>query len=412
MGSLIKNDVIVFGVLMLILGIIFSTSSSEKKGWKVFYGIIPPLFLCYFIPGILNSAHIIAGSQSALPKMASSYLLPASLVLLTLSLDLQALGKLGGKALLLFFSGTLGVILGGPISLYLCKILQPSAFQGGGAGEVWRGMAAIAGSWIGGGANQVAMRDIFGPSADLFSIMIAVDVFMSNLLMAGLLFFAGRNEAVNRFLKADTTALDMVKKRMQEIQISTSRIASVTDMMKMAAAAFFSVAVSHAAGNSLGPYFKTNWPGLDRFSLSSSFFWVILTASAMGILLSLTPLKKLEGAGASKIGTVLLYILVATIGMQMDITSIFNYPIYFLIGFIWILVHIAVLLVFAKLSKSPFFFVAVGSQANIGGAASAPAVASAFDPSLASVGALLAVLGYAVGTYGAYLCALIMQAVY
>lgn len=98
--------------------------------------------------------------------------------------------------------------------------------------------------------------------------------------------------------------------------------------------------------------------------------------------------------------------------MQMDITSIFNYPIYFLMGFIWILVHIAILLVFAKLSKSPFFFVAVGSQANIGGAASAPVVASAFDPSLASVGALLAVLGYAVGTYGAYLCALIMQAVY
>lgn len=412
MSSLIKNDVIVFGVLMLILGVIFSTSSSEKKGWKMFYGIIPPLFLCYFIPGILNSAGIISGSQSALPKMASSYLLPASLVLLTLSLDIQALRKLGGKALLIFFAGTLGVILGGPISLYLCKIIQPSAFQGVGAEEVWRGMAAIAGSWIGGGANQVAMRDIFGPSADLFSIMIAVDVIMANLLMAGLLFFAGRNEGVNRFLKADTTALDLVKKRMQEIQISTSRIASVTDIMKMAAAAFFSVAVSHAAGNFLGPYFKTNWPELDRFSLSSSFFWVILTVSTLGILLSFTPLKKLEGAGASKIGTVLLYILVATIGMQMDITSIFNYPIYFLMGFIWILVHIAILLVFAKLSKSPFFFVAVGSQANIGGAASAPVVASAFDPSLASVGALLAVLGYAVGTYGAYLCALIMQAVY
>lgn len=412
MSSLIKNDVIVFGVLMLILGVIFSTSSSEKKGWKMFYGIIPPLFLCYFIPGILNSAGIISGSQSALPKMASSYLLPASLVLLTLSLDIQALRKLGGKALLIFFAGTLGVILGGPISLYLCKIIQPSAFQGVGAEEVWRGMAAIAGSWIGGGANQVAMRDIFGPSADLFSIMIAVDVIMANLLMAGLLFFAGRNEGVNRFLKADTTALDMVKKRMQEIQISTSRIASVTDIMKMAAAAFFSVAVSHAAGNFLGPYFKTNWPELDRLSLSSSFFWVILTVSTLGILLSFTRLKKLEGAGASKIGTVLLYILVTTIGMQMDITSIFNYPIYFLMGFIWILVHIAILLVFAKLSKSPFFFVAVGSQANIGGAASAPVVASAFDPSLASVGALLAVLGYAVGTYGAYLCALIMQAVY
>jgi uncharacterized membrane protein len=68
------------------------------------------------------------------------------------------------------------------------------------------------------------------------------------------------------------------------------------------------------------------------------------------------------------------------------------------------LVHIVVLLVVAKLIKAPFFFVAVGSQANVGGAASAPIVASAFSPALAPVGVLLAVLGYAVGTIGAIVC--------
>ena len=134
----------------------------------------------------------------------------------------------------------------------------------------------------------------------------------------------------------------------------------------------------------------------------------MVTATAMGIALSFTPAKSYEGAGASKMGSVFLYILVATIGMKMDIGSLIeNWAMYgsaVSIGLIWMLVHIVVLLVVAKLIKAPFFFVAVGSQANVGGAASAPIVASAFSPALAPVGVLLAVLGYAVGTIGAIVC--------
>ena len=135
---------------------------------------------------------------------------------------------------------------------------------------------------------------------------------------------------------------------------------------------------------------------------------MVVTATAMGIALSFTPAKSYEGAGASKMGSVFLYILVATIGMKMDIGSLIeNWAMYgsaVSIGLIWMLVHIVVLLLVAKLIKAPFFFVAVGSQANVGGAASAPIVASAFSPALAPVGVLLAVLGYAVGTIGAIVC--------
>ena len=116
--------------------------------------------------------------------------------------------------------------------------------------------------------------------------------------------------------------------------------------------------------------------------------------------MSFTKARELEGAGASRMGSILLYILVATIGMQMDLMAIFDNPVLFLIGIIWILFHIFLLLSVAYLIKAPFFYVAVGSQANIGGAASAPIVASAFNPSLAPVGVLVAVLGYARGTYG------------
>ncbi|MEC7877432.1 MAG: DUF819 family protein, partial [Bacteroidota bacterium] len=147
----------------------------------------------------------------------------------------------------------------------------------------------------------------------------------------------------------------------------------------------------------------------EKFSLTSNFFWLIIFSTSLGVFLSFTKLRKLEGAGSSKVGSVFIYILVATIGLKMDLLSIFQNPGLFLIGFIWIGIHIILLIVVAKIIRAPFFFVAVGSQANIGGAASAPVVASAFHPSLAAVGVLLAVLGYAVGTYAAYICGIIMQ---
>ena len=120
-------------------------------------------------------------------------------------------------------------------------------------------------------------------------------------------------------------------------------------------------------------------------------------------------MRTLEGVGASRYGSLFLYILVATIGMKMNIMAIFDYPGFFLIGLVWMLFHAIFLIIVAKLIKAPLFFLAVGSQANVGGAASAPIVASAFHPSLAPVGVLLAVLGYAVGTYGAWFCGVLMQ---
>ncbi len=412
MEPLFSDDRIVFGLLMTVLGVVFYTSSSAHSSWKMFYRFVPPLFLCYFLPGLLNSAGIISAEKSALPGMASAYLLPAALVLLTLSLDFGALKRLGGKAVTIFLTGTAGIIIGGPVALMLTRLISPESFTGTGVDEVWRGMSTMAGSWIGGGANQAAMRDIFQPSSELFSVMIAVDVVTANLLLAVLLFLASRNTQVNRYLQADTTALDAVRDRMSQIHLEGMRHTRTDDLIKMVAVAFAATAFSHWAGGKLGPFFKENFPALERFSFSSSFFWTILIVSALGILLSFTSLRKLEGAGASRVGTVLLYMLVTTIGMQMDITAIFHYPVFFLMGIIWISVHGLLLFLVARWLRVPLFFAAVGSQANVGGAASAPVVASAFDPALAPVGALLAVLGYAIGTYGAYLSALIMQAIY
>lgn len=409
----VKNDAAVLGLLLLILATVLLTSSSKNKYVQGFYSIVPPIFLCYFIPGILNSLCIISGQGSALPGMAMNYLLPASLVLLTLGLDIPSLKRLGGRAVLVFLAGSVGVIIGAPLTLFICKSLAPETFSATGDAAVWRGMAAIAGSWIGGGANQVAMQQLFKPSDALFSSMIAVDVVFSNILLAVLLFFAARSEAVNRFLGADTSSIDAIKQRLAGIREKSLRIPTTADWMAIAATGLGATGLAHVLANRIGPYIGERWPEIgQRFGLSSTFFWMVLLVSLMGIVLSNTPAKKLEGAGASKVGTVFLYIMVATIGMKMDIRAVFEQPIFFVMGLIWIVFHILFTLLVARLIKAPFFFVAVGSQANIGGPASAPVVAAAFDPALAPVGALLAVLGYAIGTYGAYICALLMQAVY
>jgi uncharacterized membrane protein len=157
------------------------------------------------------------------------------------------------------------------------------------------------------------------------------------------------------------------------------------------------------------PFIKENAPYLSKFSLTSGFFWLIVLSTTIALILSFTKLRMLEGVGASRIGSVFLYILIATIGMKMNILAIFDKPGLFFIGFIWMLIHSGIMIVVAKLIKAPFFFLAVGSQANVGGAASAPIVASAFHPALAPVGVLLAVLGYALGTYAAWVCGVLLK---
>jgi uncharacterized membrane protein len=146
--------------------------------------------------------------------------------------------------------------------------------------------------------------------------------------------------------------------------------------------------------------------------LTSKFFWIVVMATTGGLLLSLSSrVRALEGVGASTLGSVLLYVLIATIGMKMNILAVFDQPALFLVGAIWMAFHAVTMLLLAWLIKAPLFFLAVGSQANVGGAASAPVVASAFHPALAPVGVLLAVLGYALGTYGGWLSGQLMRVV-
>ncbi len=426
---LFTNDTIVFGILMIALGFVFYTSSREDGFWKKFYGVVPALFMAYFLPALLTTAGVISpewtsisdtgevskGSTS-LYYMSSRYLLPAALVLMTLSIDLKGVFNLGPKALIMFLAGTAGIIIGGPVAVLIVGTISPETVGGVGPDAVWRGLSTLAGSWIGGGANQTAMLEIYGYNQKLYGGMVFVDIVVANIWMAVILFGIGKSAKIDKWLKADTSAIESLKEKVSTYAKKADRNPSLTDLMILAAIAFGTVSFAHFGADFLSAFFTSvvaEIPkGITRniFTfLDSSFFWMITITTIIGVLLSFTKAKSYEGAGASKFGSVFIYILVASIGMKMDLTLIFDNMGLIVIGLVWMAIHAGLMILVAKLIRAPYFFLAVGSQANVGGAASAPIVASAFHPSLATVGVLLAVFGYAIGTVGAILCTVLMQ---
>ncbi|MCJ7422396.1 DUF819 domain-containing protein [Sphingomicrobium astaxanthinifaciens] len=407
-SALITSDAVTFGILAAILGLLFWTRSLGGR-WAKFYGVVPIILLCYLIPSLLTSFNVIT-SETNLWQVAKDYFLPAALILLTLSIDMKAVIGLGPKALIMFFTATVGIVIGGPIAVALVGTFSPETVGGEGADAAWRGLATVAGSWIGGGANQTAMLEVYGYNIENYAAMVAVDIVVANIWMAFLLYGAGNPEPIDRWLKADTSAITRLQTKMADYSASIERVSKTEDFMVMVALTFAGVGLSHLVALLVGPAIAA-LPGMEESVLTSGFFWVVVVATTYGLALSFTRARQLEGAGASKLGTVFIFLLVTIIGTKMDIFSVAERPLLFLVGIIWMLVHTILLFTVAKMIRAPFFFIAVGSKANVGGAASAPVLAAAFHPALAPVGVLLAVLGYALGTYGAILCAEMMRVV-
>ena len=370
-APLIDNDIVIFGLIAGTLGLVFWTA-SRPGGWQRFYNIVPPLLLCYLLPGIYNSVGLIDGANSQLYNpVASRVLLPAALVLLTLSVDLKAILRLGPKLLAMYAATSASIMLGAVLSFLAMRAIAPETM----AGDTWAGMAALAGSWIGGGANMMAMKEIFDVDATTFGQFAVVDVGVGYAWMA-----------------------------------QHERIPTLADMMVIVGIAFGAVGLAHAVAGPLSAWFGANVGWAHTVSLDQPFVWIIGLCTMAGLGLSFTRARALEGAGASTIGTLLLYFLIAAIGMQMEIGALFDKPLLFLLGVVWLGIHIVLLWLVGRLLNVPFFYFAIGSQSHIGGPASAPVVASAFHRSLAPVGALLGTLGYATGTVLAYFTGLMLRA--
>lgn len=385
---MIQDPVGLAAVLLIIPAILFWL--NENTAANRLFRKVPVLIFAYFIPTLLSTLGVIPQSSDVY-RWVMAFILPASLLLLTLSVDIKGVLRLGPKALILFVAGTAGIVIGGPIALLIYGAWLPD--------DIWTGMAALSGSWIGGGVNFIAIGKSVGATETMLGMMVFVDVMVGYTWTGILMYMAARSEVFDKRMGADTSAIDTLKSRVTEFQQRTVRVSSTTDFMVLLAVAFGGAWAADRLSHILPP--------IGDFI--GAFSWKVILITTAGIILSFTRFREYEGAGASKLGTVFLYMLIGTIGAGADVTKILEYPMLIAMAVTWMAVHAVILFAVAWWLKAPLFFLAVGSQANVGGVASAPVVASVFHPALASVGVLLGVLGYVFGTYAGLLCAFLLR---
>ncbi|HLL52599.1 MAG TPA: DUF819 family protein [Myxococcaceae bacterium] len=383
------------GVLAVLLGtlaVLFTLERHPRYG-KVFRFV--PLIVCaYFVPTLFSNTGLIP-ITSPLYGFVREWLLPASLVLLVLSVDVPAILRLGRNAVALFLTGTVSIVLGGPLAYLALGWLMPESL----GEEAWKGLAALSGSWIGGGANFIAVGSSVGARSETISMMVIADVAVANVWTAFLLYSSGREKAMDARIGADRTSIERVQREVERFQAEVARPTNLPDLLSICAIAFGVTAVATSASRVLPPV----------GTIISGFTWVVVLVTTAALAMSFTPLRRLEGAGASRVGSVFLYLLITTIGAHAEFRRVLDAPALVAVAAFWMVLHALSILAVRRFLRAPIFFAAVGSQANVGGAASAPIVAAAFHPALAPVGVLLAIAGYVLGTYGGILCAALLE---
>ena len=391
-GAWISDPTGVFVYLAALLGGVYWLSGLKPLG-RVFQ-FTPAILWAYFLPMASTTLGIIPAASPAYDWIVR-YLLLVALVLLMVTVDLPAVLKLGRPALLMMLAGTAGIILGGPLAL--------AVFGRGLPPDAWRGLAALSGSWIGGSAQLVAVAESVGTPDAMLGPIIVVDTLVGYGWMGVLLFLSAYQSRFDRWNGADTRLIEETNAALAVKYEEIRRPITVRDLAMILAVGFAGAYLSRVVGEAL--------PELGDPQIISHTTWAVVLVTTIGLALSFTPLSRLEGAGASRVGTVALYMLVTAIGARGDLKAIVEAPLFLATGALWILVHVALLVLVARWIRAPLFFLATGSMANVGGAASAPVVASLYHPAMAPVGVLMAVVGYVIGIYGGLTCAWLLSQV-
>jgi len=369
--------------LAAILGLVFWLDTLDAL--EPVFKYLPPVIWAYFVP-MLCTTFGLTPDSSPVYEWMSAYLLPFSLFLLMISVDLKAIVRLGPTALIMMCAGTLGIVIGGPIAFGLFGGFFEDP-------EAWKGFAALSGSWIGGTANLLAMQESVGTPDSTLGPLLVVDVVAGYGWMGVLIFLSAYQAQFDRWVGADSSLIESLNEKLARVDRKPITLSALLVMVGLALAAAVG---SRGLGGLLPEYGEP--------TIVTAGTWAILIVVTVGLLLSFTPLQKLEESGASRVGYGALYLLLTSIGAKADLAAVLDVPLYLLAGIVWIAIHIIVLLLAARAIKAPLFFVATGSMANVGGAASAPIVAGVYLPAMAPVGLLMGVAGYILGIYAALGC--------
>ena len=389
--SLLNDPMAVLAFLAAVVAGIFWMAGHPR--FKSFFDKVPAVIFVYFIP-MFSTTFGITPATSPLYSWFNQYLLPFALLLLMMTVDLRSIIRLGPMALFMVVAGTFGIVIGGPIALLLFGAWLPE--------DMWMGFAALSGSWIGGTANMVAIAESVGTPDAMFGPIIVVDTVVGYGWMGVLLFFSAYQTRYDKRANARTEAIEETNRHLAELTAHRRPI-DLGQVILLVGLGFAGAVVTGRAGQGL--------PELGDPTIISHTTWAVLLVVTGGLLLSFTPLRKLEEVGASHFGYAALYLLLAGIGARADLKEVLNAPVILAAGALWIAIHVAILFGAARLVRAPLFFIATGSMANIGGAASAPVVAGVYHPAMAPVGLLMAVAGYVLGIYGGLACAYLLSLV-
>jgi uncharacterized membrane protein len=375
---LIQDPGLVLAYLAGVVGLVFQV--SRVKALAPVFDRLPALVWTYFLPMLSTSVGILP-SSSPLYSAIARYLLPASLVLMLLSAELRSIARLGRTALVVMLAGCLGIMLGALVGYAVLRPWLPD--------DAWKAIGALTATWTGGSANLVAVATTLNLSPDLQGVIIIVDTVVGYSWMGVLIWLAGHQERADRWLGADRTQVAGLGARLQERREAARRPMGVPEVTLMVGLAVVLTMVCLRVGALMPPWGRV----LNAFS------WAILILTTVSLLLSLTPLSRLEGAGASTLGYAGFYLLIASVGAQGDLRKVASHPQFVALGVIVIVIHAAVTLLAVRLLRAPVFFFGAASQACLGGYSSAPVVAAIYEPAMAPLGLLLAVLGNLAGTY-------------
>jgi uncharacterized membrane protein len=384
--ALITDPTAVFVYLAGVLTAVYALAGVARL--QKIFDVTPPILYAYMIPMLSTTLGITPIASPAYDWMIR-YLLPVALLLLMMTIDVPALLRLGRPATIMMLAGTIGIVVGGPIALAVFGHWLPA--------EAWKGLGALSGSWIGGSANLVAIAESIETPDAMLGPIIVVDTVVGYGWMAILLFLSAYQARFDRWNRADTSLIEETNARLAARYEAIRRPITVRDVALIVGIGFVGAYLCVAAGDAL--------PELGDPKIVSHTTWAVIVVTTAGLALSFTPVSELEGPGASRMGTVALYLLVTAIGAKGDLAAIVQAPLFLAAGALWIAIHVGIMLAAARAIRAPLFFLATGSMANVGGAVSAPIVASVYHPAMAPIGLLMAVAGYVLGIYGGLLCA-------
>lgn len=383
---MIENSIVYLSILILIIGIV--TSIENRFKWKIF-DILPSIVIIYALVMILSSLGFWSKNEN-IESIYSSFkntLLPSMIFLMLLDADIRTIAKLGKKMIFTFMLATTSIMIGFIISYSIFH----NYLDGN---ETWKSFGALCGSWIGGTGNMVAIQGALNISNNDMGYVLIADSINYTLWVMLLLALVPLSIKFNSWSKTDTSIIDTVSEKLN-IQKNKSDI-SLSSLMLLLG---FALMV-----NTASEYLATLLPTTDFIT---HYTWVVMIATIAGILFAMTPLAKI--GGSSLIAQIMLYLIVALVASRADFSELSQAPIYIIAGFVVLMIHFILMILFAKLFKLDLFSLGVASLANIGGVASAPILASAYSKALIPIGILMALMGYIIGTGGGLIVAKILQ---